>query len=116
MPPSKRNWEERTPDFFTFDQQGDEIEGMLVKVEQVQFQNGEVGRYTLRHDMGLSSFLGSTQVDSLLADVLIGTYIKLVYDGEIDTRGGRKMRSFKLYVDPASLPRVVEQVEPKPIS
>ena len=112
MTTKKRNWQERTPEFHTFSEEGSEVQGALTEVSSVVFGDNTVGKYTLRNDQGLVSFLGTTQLDGLMAGVIPGTYIAVKYAGEAQTRGGQKVKTFRLFVDTDTEPTSEQEAFP----
>ncbi len=90
-------YKERTPQFFQFKEEGDEIEGVLLGVSDTVVQENDTKRYTVQTVDGLNAFLGGTQIDALLEGVEVGTQIKLQYTGTTKTASGRTLKQFRLW-------------------
>ncbi len=76
------------------------IEGTLAEKGSIPFQNNIVGRYKLQKEDGVMvTLLGSTKMDDLLETIPTGVFIRLEYIGEIPTKGGFKMKDYKLSVE-----------------
>lgn len=89
---------EKTVDFFTFEKEGAEIEGILVGVEEVMIQDNPVKRYILQAGADLKAFLGGVQLDSLMMDVELNTAIKVQYTGKTTSKSGRPVNQYRLWV------------------
>lgn len=99
IPPEDEGWEESTSgDFFTFEKEGDTVEGRLVAIETVEFEGREVPRYVLDGDNGKVAFLGSTILDRLIGDIVLGTVLRVRYEGPLRSRKGRQVKDFRLWV------------------
>jgi hypothetical protein len=86
-------------EFFQFKTPGDKIEGRLLAKNNIQVKGVRVGKYTIQNlkDNKKYAFLGSVQLDELMANISIGTQIMVVYIDEILLENLNKMKHFKVY-------------------
>jgi hypothetical protein len=86
-------------EFFQFKTPGDNIEGRLISKNTIQIRGARIGKYTI-HKSGDKklAFLGSVQLDELLANVALGSQIMVMYIAEEILENLNKMKRFKLYV------------------
>lgn len=103
------NWEERTPQIFNFLEAGDELEGLYIGADTIELRGSAVVRYAVRTDSGVVTFLGSVQLNPLMDRESVGTYLRIRYEGDVSTQNGQKMRTFKLWVDPATVEGVTTE-------
>ncbi len=94
----KNEWEEVMQDRFQFTDVGDKIEGILVAKGEQQMANGKVGAYTVQVEEDgekvAKSFLGSTTLDRLLAQVKVGKMVRIEFTGTDKTGQGRNLKQF----------------------
>ena len=92
-------WKEVSIDFHQFTQDGDELIGELVDKDSLTIRDAEVGKYTLLLADGKKvAFLGGIQLDPLMADIDVGTKVRLSYLGRVPTSSGMKVKTFKVFV------------------
>jgi len=81
---------------FTFQQQGDAIEGKVVaRRKSTQYENMV---YDIETDDGLKTIFGTTILDSRMVKVKDGQVVKIEYIGEIKTGTGRLAKNYKVWI------------------
>ena len=99
MAKKEKTYSEMPSNFFVFDEENAELVGILVEKGMQSFPNGDVGRYKIQIEDGtVSSFLGSTVLDDLLARIPEGTDLKIVYTGTVQSRAKRAVKQYKLFL------------------
>lgn len=93
-------FQEINPSTWTYEKEGDSIEGFLVKVEKDVGPNNSM-LYTLdRGEEGMIDIWGSTILDNRMIILSIGDYVKIEYKGLGEAKQGKKpAKIFKVYVD-----------------
>ena len=89
-------WKEITTEKISFEDVGMEITGRLMAKGKATMTSGEVGTYVLQTAEGDKSFLGTTQLDRALAGVQLGELVRIVYQGQVKTTQGRRMKTFQV--------------------
>ena len=91
------SWDEITTEKLSFEEPHQEVIGRLMAKGKAKMASGnDVGTYIIATDQGDRSFLGTTILDQALAGVQIGELIRIVYEGQIKTTQGRRMKSFRV--------------------
>ncbi len=86
------------PKTWKYENDGDTIEGILIKAEPSYNYNNKV--YTLRTDIGLQIVFGTTVLDDKMGLVTNGAKIKIVYKGTKESEKGKNpMKMFEVYLD-----------------
>jgi len=92
-------FKENNPDFFEFKEEGDELQGVLIKVSE------EVGQlksmlYTLEVNGKPINVWGTTILDQRMTGTKPGDLIKIVYKGLGEQKPGKNApKIFKVYID-----------------
>ena len=92
-------WREVTPEFYTFTEVGESIEGTLLVAGSVEINGADVSKYTVQRleaDEQVS-FLGGKNLDGLMEQLKVGDTFKLEFQGVKRTRSNRNVKTFKLY-------------------
>jgi len=89
-------WKEITTEKISFEDVGMEVTGRLMAKGEAQMTSGTVGTYVLQTAEGDKSFLGTTQLDRALAGVQLGELVRIVYQGQVKTTQGRRMKTFQV--------------------
>ena len=91
-----RKMESVEPAFFVFEKIGDSIEGTLLAKEQFTYRTGDSGiRYTVITDEGERlAFNGTTQLNSLMEFIPVGTYVAVAYREDIKTNQPQPAKLF----------------------
>jgi len=90
-------WQERTAQYFTFDEPGEVVEGRILAFDHIQLHDREVRRCRLETAEGNRSFLLTTQLEPLLLDLPVGTMVRILYEGEVKSARGRRVKVFKVW-------------------
>lgn len=92
-------YEEINPSTWTYEKDGDSIEGILVgKKENVGPNNAIL--YNLENAEGVKSVWGATILDQRMAFVKIGSKLRITYKGLGEAQGGKNApKIFKVEVD-----------------
>lgn len=78
------------------------VQGTLVEKGSIPFGENVVGRYKLQDDDDvIITVLGSVKMDDLLENIPVGVYLKLDYIGQVQVKGGFKMKDYKLSIEEA---------------
>ncbi len=87
------------PSIWTYEKDGDFIEGVLVsKQDQVGANKSWI--YTIETPEGVKSVWGSAILDSVMVSVKTGVQIKITYKGLGEAKGGKNPpKIFKVEVD-----------------
>ena len=96
----KMVFKEIDPGFWTYENDGDFIEGILVKKESDVGEN-KSHLYSVETKPGeFSSVWGSTILDQRMALVIVGSKIRITYKGLAEAKAGRSpAKIFKVEVD-----------------
>jgi len=94
---NEEEWEEKTAAFTTFDEVGDEVQGVLLALDTIKLHDNDVRRARVATNTGNVAFLLTTQLEPLLLDVPLGTKIRVRYEGEVKSAAGRKVKQFKVW-------------------
>lgn len=95
--PPDEEWQERSADFMTFDEAGDEVQGVLEGFDEVDMHDKKVRRARIRTADGMRSFLLTAQLEPLIFTIPAGTMIKVRYEGETKSQAGRRVKLFKVW-------------------
>ncbi len=104
---------ERKLEVVTWDEKGKKVAGRLKGIVKLKFNDGGVGlRYNVRQNDGtMIEFLGSSNINSKLAQSDIGCNIHVEYVGEDTSRtmsdGKNRPKLFKVMVDESSREQTV---------
>lgn len=91
---------------------GDTLEGHLVEKATLKAKDGkEFQKYTFKTKNGLKSTLGGHQIDKGLADIPVGTLVRLTCDGYKKLEGGRKVKLVTVEADEDDIVNVMESAE-----
>ena len=92
-------WQDIEPEFVTFDNEGDSVEGVLVATETFTYASGDDGvRYTLEgNGSDKYAFNGTRQLNSLMATIENGTLIRVEFVGKVQTSQAQPAKIFKVY-------------------
>lgn len=96
-PEDYEDWEERTPEFITFDEAGQEISGILEGIDEMPFHDKTLARARVKTTDGVQAFLLTTQLEPLLAGILPGAHLRVRYEGEQLTSSKRKVKKFRVW-------------------
>ena len=80
---------------FVFQQEGDTIEGVLVKKREGKKYDNMV--YDIETKDGLKTIFGTAILDTRMENVAENTPVKIEYIGEIKTGTGRLAKNFKIW-------------------
>lgn len=94
----EEEWEEKTPAFMSFEEAGDEIEGILTGLDVITLHDKQINRARVKTSEGVKSFLLTTTLEPLILDIDTGTTIKVRYEGEELTAAKRKVKKFRVWV------------------
>jgi hypothetical protein len=87
------------PDVWTYDKDGDFVEGVLLNKQDNVGEN-KSWIYTIETPEGVKSVWGSTILDSRMASAKLGEKIKITYKGLGEAKAGRSPpKIFKVEVD-----------------
>ena len=90
------DWKESTGNFWKHEKEGDNIMGLLVKVEENVGPNNSM-LYSLEvKDEGITQVWGATILDSRMAPVKVGQEVRITYKG-LAEKGGRGKNKPKIY-------------------
>jgi len=93
-------WKAVQGEVFKFEAEGSSIEGSLQAVRDGQYfrQNGEKSKvYDIKTPDGVKSVFGTAILERQMASIQIGTNVKILYKGEIDTKSGRSAKNFDVF-------------------
>ena len=92
-------YKEINPEDWTYEKDGDFIEGLLVRVqENVGPNNSRL--YSLETPEGVKNVWGATLLDSRMAFVKVGDKVRITYKGLAEAKFGKKpAKIFKVEVD-----------------
>ena len=95
---ARTNEEELGGELFRFVNVGDTISGTIVASDEIEIDEKSVSRLTLSHDDNSQSVILLTEnLRQKLLGLPAGTAIRIVYEGEIPIKGGRRFRNFKVF-------------------
>jgi len=89
-------WKEIMTEKISFEEVGMEVIGRVMAKGEAQMTSGTVGTYILQTADGEVSFLGTTQLDRALAGVQLGELVRIIYQGQVKTTQGRRMKTFQI--------------------
>ena len=90
-------WQERSAQFATFEEEGQEVIGILQGFDTVKFGDKEVRRARVKTEDGVRSFLLTTQLEPLLLDLPENTTVRVRYQGEVKSAAGRRVKQFRVW-------------------
>ncbi len=92
-------YQEIDPTDWTYEKEGDFIEGILIRVQEKIGPNQSM-LYSIENLKGMKSVWGATILDSRMALVKVGEKIKITYKGLAKPTAGKKpAKIFKVEVD-----------------
>jgi hypothetical protein len=96
-----RTFRDISGDFFKFEKPGDAVEGMLISKDVISMKKGtvinDVGKYVVENDEGIrKSFLGGAVLDSTLAEIDLGNYIRVTFTGTRKSSNNMDVKQFKI--------------------
>ena len=91
-------YSERTAEFFTFDEIGQELEGVLLAIDDVIIEGRSVKRFTVKTAKSTVAFLGGVQLETMIREDDVLSSIKLEYTGKVTSKGGREVKQFRYWV------------------
>jgi len=94
----EEEWEEVTPEFFTFEEEGEELTGVLERIDTISLHEKDVRRAVLKTAEGTQSFLLTTTLEPLILGIPTGQTIKVRYEGETRSSKGRRVKNFRVWV------------------
>ena len=87
---------------YTFDKEGQSVTGKLIEISTYEFprDNGvaSVGRYVLANDDGRLVVLGTSELDSMMAQVTMGETVEIKYTNSTTTGSGRPFKHWEVAV------------------
>ena len=88
---------------YTFEKEGQSVTGKLIEIGQYEFPRdggvAVVGRYVLANDDGRLVVLGTSELDSMMAQVTMGETIEIKYTNATTTGSGRPFKHWEVEVD-----------------
>lgn len=91
-------WNSVEPDVWKSEQEGDQIQGVLIAIEPKDDANDISARYYLSTKDGNKMVWGSAVIDDRMKLVRIGDLIRITYNGETKNKAGRKVNLFRIDV------------------
>jgi len=92
-------YKEINPEMWTYENDGDFVEGILVKKEDEVGEN-KSWLYSIETPEGVKNVWGSAVLDSRMAFIKVGSKTKITYKGLGEAKAGRKApKIFKVEVD-----------------
>lgn len=91
-------WKKVTTEHFKFKEPGDEIKGVLIKKDSLNFGETSVGRYYIDTGKGVYVVLGTMRLDQDMAFVRMNQYIKITYMNDEPLEDGKRARKFEVHV------------------
>jgi hypothetical protein len=85
--------------FWKPQQEGDSIEGYLIDIQHNQGVQKKSTIYTLHTSSGQKNVWGCYIIDQALANVKLGTKVKIVYGGKGKTKRGTPLNIYDVYID-----------------
>jgi len=86
----------------TFEKEGQSVTGKLIEISTYEFprDNGvaSVGRYVLANEDGRGVILGTSELDSIMAQVTMGETIEIKYTNATTTGSGRPFKHWEVTV------------------
>ena len=86
----------------TFEKEGQSVTGKLIEISTYEFprDNGvaSVGRYVLANEDGRGVILGTSELDSIMAQVTMGETIEIKYTHATTTGSGRPFKHWEVTV------------------
>jgi len=86
----------------TFEKEGQSVTGKLIEISRYEFprDNGvaSVGRYVLANEDGRGVVLGTSELDSMMAQVTMGETIEIKYTNATTTGSGRPFKHWEVTV------------------
>lgn len=107
-------YQEVNPTDWTYEKDGDFIEGILVR-KQEKIGPNESMLYSIEALEGVKNVWGATILDSRMAFVNVGDKIKITYKGRAkeSKKGKNPAKIFKVEVDKETVPSTAEPIETK---
>ena len=90
-------WQERSAQFTIFDEEGQEVMGLLQGFDTIRIHDKEIRRARIKTADGVRSFLLTTQLEPLLLDLPEDTTVRVKYEGEIKSAAGRRVKKFRVW-------------------
>jgi len=87
-----------TTNTFSFDEEGDEIIGKLVKKDE-DGGKFDKGVYTIETEDDKKTVFGTAILTDRLKEVEEGEQVKIVYKGTVETSGGNEAKNFEVFVE-----------------
>ena len=110
-------FKENEPGFWKPENEGDSIEGVLLKIEDNVGANKSM-LYTIEKDGKPTSVWGSTVLDQRMVGIKVGELIRITYKGLGEKVGGKNpAKIFKVEVDreeEVSIENSVKATQPQP--
>jgi hypothetical protein len=97
QPEPPGEWQERSAQFTIFDEEGQEIVGMLTGFDTIRIHDKEIRRARIKTADGTHSFLLTTQLEPLLLDLPDNTTVRIRYEGEVKSAAGRRVKKFRVW-------------------
>jgi hypothetical protein len=92
-------YEEINPSMWEYKEEGDFIEGTLVRVQEEVGEN-KSNLYSIETSEGVKNVWGSAILDSRMALVVIGSKVRITYKGLGESKGGKNApKIFKVEID-----------------
>jgi len=92
-------YEEINPSVWTYDKDGDSIEGVLIGKESEVGENNS-WMYNIETPEGVKSVWGAAILDSRMKLVTVGNKVKITYKGLGEAKGGKNApKIFRVEVD-----------------
>ena len=98
MTEKPKEWKKIEREIFKFENEGDSIEGELLKIEPSETYKNKI--YTIRTSEGDKVVFGTAVIDSELSIVPVGSEIKILFVGtkESKVKGQNPLKLFDIYV------------------
>ena len=90
---SPEKWESVEPELWKPEEEGDQVEGVLLNKEEGVGVN-ESKLYQLETKDGIKNVWGSTVLDNRMKLVNVGDYIKIRFDGFVKNKKGQDTKIF----------------------
>ena len=95
------DWKPTSGEIFRFENNGDSIEGELSQIRDGNYfrPDGTKSKvYDLKTKDGKTkTIFGSMVLERQIASVKVGTQVRIVYKGLVQTKSGRNAKAFEVY-------------------
>lgn len=98
-------WKKVSSNFVKLEKEGESIEGILTKKSPLYFQGQELptGRYTFncpgeKGEVISKTILGTVGLDEQMADIDVGTKVRVTFDGVRHEKGKRDFKLFTVEI------------------